>query len=337
MSARIRKRGAGFRTLALGGMTFVSASAFGQTAAAPAGPPSAPPVAAAPEPRVPPREALRKGLEQYRAGDFEAAASRFAEAEAGAADAKLDPAVARYDRALALTQAGKTEEAAKLWAEAQRTPDLGLQAQAWYNDGLARSSAAEKQAQAQKLQEAVEGYRGALDAYERALTLASADRDSKINHELASRRLKKLEEELKKQQQQQKQPQQNKQQPDLQKQDQQKQDQPKQDQNKRDQQKPQQDRQKSDQQKQQGQQPQPPPPQTGEEKESQPQQGPPRQVEDKPEAAAGQPKEAAPKPGELSKDQVKAMLEAQQMEEDALREAMRKASYRPDPNVEKDW
>ncbi len=306
---------------------------------APAAPPPAVKIEApAPAPRPPPREALRNGLELYRAGDFERAAASFADAEAGAKDTRLDPAVARYNRALALTRAGKTDEAERLWAEAQQTSDLPLQARAWYNEGLSRVASAEKQAQAQKWQEAVDGYRKALAAYERALTLASADQDSKINHELAAQRLKELEEELKKQQQQQQQQQQQKQ--DQQKQDQQKQQQQnqKQDPQKQDQQQQDQQKRQEEQQQKQDRQQQKNPSQQGQEKEQQQQQkGPPKQVEEKPEMGGKQQKEATPKAGELSKEEVEAMLSAQQMEEDAMREQLQRARSRPDTDVEKDW
>lgn len=299
----------------------------------------APPAAPVPTPRPSPREALRNGLELYRAGDFERAAASFADAEAGVKGTRLDPAVARYNRALALTRAGKTDEAGRLWAEAQQTSDLPLQSRAWYNEGLSCGAGAEKQAQAQKLQEAVDGYRKALAAYERALTLESADQDAKINHELAAKRLKELEEELKKQQQQQQQ-QQDQQKQDQQKQDQQKQQQPqnqKQDQQKQDQQKqdqppPQDQQQQQDRQQQQNQSRQ------GQEKEDQQQQkGPPKQVEEKPETGGKEQKAATLKAGELSKEEVEAMLNAQQMEETAMREQFQRARSRPDPDVEKDW
>jgi flagellar biosynthesis GTPase FlhF len=90
--------------------------------------------------------------------------------------------------------------------------------------------------------------RTAIDAFKKALDLASEDLDTKYNLEVAQRLLEQLEDEKKKEQQKQDQQKQDQQKQDQQKQDQQKQDQQKQDQQKQDQQK--QDQQKQDQQKQ---------------------------------------------------------------------------------------
>ena len=280
--------------------------------------------AAAEPPAVPARtnrmsgaKELRSGVEAYRKADYEAARAAF---ERAAGDARVDPALVKYDLATALLQLGQVTNAAPLLREALNTTNLQVQARAQHNLGQARAGEAEALAQQQKLKEAVSAIGEAVGAYERALTLAPAEPATKKNYELARRR----EEELKKLLEEQKQ-----QQPDQP---------PPQDQPKPDQQQPP-DQPKPD--PGQPDQPQDQPQDSGQPDQPKPQDQPDSSA-NKPEPSDVQPSEDQPgegepvEPGELTPEEARRLLDAMKEEEAAARERMRLFLGRPVP-VDKDW
>lgn len=143
------------------------------------------------------RRVLDEGLTLFAAGQFEAAAGRFAEAAAQAQREGLDPAVATYDRAIALLRAGKGAAAAGAFTEALRSPDTALHGSAHYQRGIALTTVADAAESAGGAGEAVALLEQALEAYESAMRIDPGDEDPKVNHELVSRRKSQLEEKLK--------------------------------------------------------------------------------------------------------------------------------------------
>lgn len=140
-----------------------------------------------------PRSAMKEGLRAYDDGQFQEAAEAFHRAAEQAGDTRLNPARALYNRANALYQQDRFEEAAQAYQEALRSTDLELQQSSHYNRGNAFLSQAYAQAEAQQLDTAKGLTERALDSYRNALTLNPDDRDAKINHELADRFREELE------------------------------------------------------------------------------------------------------------------------------------------------
>lgn len=278
-------------------------------AAEPAKPPAAPAVSGAKE--------LRTGVEAYRRADYEAARAAF---ERAAGDARVDPALVKYDLATALLQLGQVTNAAPLLREALGTTNLQVQARARHNLGQARAAEAEALAQQQKLKEAVSAIGEAVGAYERALTLAPAEPATKKNYELARRREEELKKLLEEQKQQEPQDQQKDQQQDQQ----------------------QQSGDPQDQQKDQAQ----PKDQSGDQQKTADQPPPPQ---DQPDSSANKPQPSDVQPsgdqpgegepvgaGELTPEEARRLLDAMKEEEAAARDRMRLFLGRPVP-VDKDW
>jgi tetratricopeptide (TPR) repeat protein len=138
------------------------------------------------------RGALDDGFALFEAQRFEEAAAKFAEAATGAGAEGLDPAVAVYDRAIALLKAGKAVDAAAAFVDAARSPDARLRASAHYHRGIALATAAGAVESRGEPRKAIPLLEEALDAYESAMRIDPQDEDPKVNHELASRKLAEL-------------------------------------------------------------------------------------------------------------------------------------------------
>lgn len=133
-----------------------------------------------------PRE-LAAGRKAYEKGDYDAALKAFEAAAKDAPSAKLDPAVPHFNAGLALLQLNKPEDSATQFAEALRSPDLGLQARAYYNRGLALHRQATALDGQTNLESAVRVMAESGAMFEKSLTLQPDDRDAKINLELTQR------------------------------------------------------------------------------------------------------------------------------------------------------
>lgn len=152
------------------------------------------------------RAAMEEGASLYAAKNYELAAVKFAAAAAKAADEKLDPAAASYNRASALLKAGKGPEAAAAFTEALRSSDPVLRKKAHYNRGGALVAAAEAQERDSRIESAIALLDQALGDYESAMRIDPDDEDPKVNHELAARKRASLEGMLKGRQQSRDQP-----------------------------------------------------------------------------------------------------------------------------------
>ncbi len=185
----------------------------------------------------------------FDAGDYRAALEEYQRLLKERPDPRL-----HYNAGAAAYRAEDYETAVNQFNEALRTPDLELQRDAYYNRANTRYRQGEK---VTELADKQQMWESSLNDYERALKLRPEDQDAKFNRDLVQRKL----EELKKQQEQQKQ-----QNPDDKKQDQ-KENQDQKDQQKQEQQK-QENQQGKDQDKKQDQQKQ-----NGDQKEQQKKQG----------------------------------------------------------------
>jgi tetratricopeptide (TPR) repeat protein len=261
-----------------------------------------------------PREHLAQGQDHYQKGEYDKAEQDFGTSAEAAAPAKLDPAVAKYDRANALMNMNKPEEASRYYQEALQTTDLDLQKKAYFNRGNALMAMAEPPEKQNQLDEAKKAVDEAINMYVGAMTLDPSDEDPKVNFELALNK----KQELEKKQQQQQQQQQNKD------------DKEKKDENKKDQEQKQdneQDQDKKDQQKKQDEEKQKQDQKNQQEKQN--------QQQDQKEGQDQQQQQAA-KPEEMTKEEAMQLLDALKQQEQADREKIRVSAGQPVP-VEKDW
>ena len=129
---------------------------------------------------------MSEGRSLYEKGQFNKAAEAF-ERAAEAADAnELDPAVANYNRANALMNQNRPEDAIKAYTESLRTTDLRLQEQAYFNMGNAHMALAENSVKMQKLPDAEKSVEEAIKMFANAMLLDPKDEDAKVNFELAA-------------------------------------------------------------------------------------------------------------------------------------------------------
>lgn len=230
-------------------------------------------------------------LRDYKSGKYDEALKQYQKLLQRKAD---DPRL-HFNAGTAAYRDGQFEQAAKQFNDALATPDIKLQAPAYYNHGNSLYEMGERNADPSKRSEA---WQQAVKDYELSLKLDPKDPDAKYNLEYVKKRL----EELKQQQSQQNKSDQNKQDQNKQQQNQQQQSNPsKQDQNQQQQQSQQKDQsqqQQSSQQQQQQQQQQA----EQQKQEDQKQQQAASQAQQKPQ----QPQQAqAAKPGEQSKEDQK--------------------------------
>lgn len=253
-----------------------------------------------------PRAQLRAGLREYEQKQYEPALQQFEGAASGAATNHLDAAVPLYNAANSLMQLGRHPEASTRYQESLRSPDLALQARAYYNRGNAlyrmaetpapppaASPAAAPQvpaAPAANLDSAAQAIEESLRMYERAMFLDPDDPDTKVNYELALR----LQEQIQQQQQQQNQQQEEK----------------------KDEEQPQDKK---------------------EEQEKQDQEQEQQQQQEQPQEPQDQPSQQEPKPAEeMTPEEARMLLDRMKQEEQSYRDKMQVIMGRPVP-VDKDW
>lgn len=245
------------------------------------------------------RDALDAGAKEFESGAFDKAAAQFEEAAALAAEQKLDPAVAHYNRGNALYKMQDFAGADQAYQNALRTTDLNLAPDGYYNRGNALAAQALQLEQQQQLKESIGLLDQALAMYEKSMLLNPGKPAAKTNYELVTLKKKELEQQQKQQQEQQ-----------------QKQDQKKEEQ-KNDQQQ-QQEQQQKDQQEQ--------------EQDKQDQQQQPREQQAEEQKQQPQPR----KSDEMSKEEAEMMLDAMKNDEQNQREQIQMILGRPQP-VDKDW
>ena len=141
-----------------------------------------------------PRRLERKAKQFYHQGKYAEAANQFGLAQEQARGSSLDPAVAFYNRARALTELGNHEEAAQQYLESHHTTDLTLLKKAYHNRGNVLFRKAELiQLDQAHVDEAIRTVHEARTMYKTSITLDPGDPAPRINYELASRRLDELE------------------------------------------------------------------------------------------------------------------------------------------------
>ena len=292
-------------------------------------PPTPPPAADMPAPASPESFAtiVREARAKLDAGDFAAAAERYAEA----LRARPEASAAAYNQGVALYRDGKYADAARAFAQAAeiasegKKTDAAVEARSTYNKAASHYRATQAQAEAaermlrsaaaadpqgegqapqepvdaEALKAAIEDAQKSLQGFKDAALNDPSDRDARANAQQSLRLLRALEE-LKKQQEQQQQ--QNEQQ-EQQKQDQQQQDQ--QQQQQQQQQKQQPDDQQKQQQEQKGQ---------GQQDQDQPQQPSPTEGDQRPPEEPTEqpppPKPSGERPGEMTKQEADRLLQA---------------------------
>ncbi len=134
---------------------------------------------------------LAEGNRLYQAGQYAAAAERFAEA---LVDEPESPAV-RFNLAAAYYKSGQYEEAAKQLRRLDAGGDRSLAARAAYNLGNALFRIGQDSEQ-QNPQAALAAYEEALAAYKRAMGADPSYEDPKFNHEIALAHLEALKQKL---------------------------------------------------------------------------------------------------------------------------------------------
>ena len=294
------------------------------------------------------RNLEKQAFEAAEREDFQTAARDFDAAAQAAERERLDPAVARYNQALALVRAAQAhdaaqaDEAADRFKESLQTEDLRLQQLAYYNRGNARFQQGMQQAENQQdLQSALDTLNDAAGMFKEAIILDPSDPDARRNYEITWKRIEEVESLLQDQEEQDQQ-EQDQQEQDQQEQDQQGQDPQDEDQQDQDQDQDQ-DSQQDEQQQEQEQQDQ------QQQQQDQPQQDQQQDAEDSEEPGESEaPPDgdgsettppSAPPPGpaeEMTQEEAEMILNAIREEERAGREQIR-LRYGSAVPVEKDW
>jgi len=126
-----------------------------------------------------PRSAMHKGLKAYKAGDYTNAVSFLKKTV-------LEfPGIGNYNLGNAYYRLKEYEKAAQTFNEVLRSPDLALQAKAYYNRANALFSQATNITDIKQSNRAIEFAFQAEDSYEKSLLLNPHDLDAKQNFERA--------------------------------------------------------------------------------------------------------------------------------------------------------
>ena len=272
------------------------------------------------------RAAIARARASMASEDWANAAAAWSEVE------RLDPtsAAAIHNLGVARYREGDPQAAADAFERAARLGDADLAARSMYNEGTARYAAAlealgqdTEAADPKAMQETIERVKRSLEHFKDALDADQENRDARINAELASRLIRRLQE-VQQQQQQQDQQQQDQQQQDQQQQDQQQQDQQQQDQQQQDQQ--QQDQQQQDQQQQDQQQ------------QDQPDSEPEGESEATPSSPETSEKAKEDTEPRMTREEAERLLQSVRDKERQRRRAQAEAEeLRPRKPVERDW
>ena len=139
-----------------------------------------------------PRRDLHAGLRDYDRASYDSAAEAFRKA-AAAAGSRLDAAVPRFNEGNALFRLRKPEDAAARYVDATRSPDLALQAKAYFNRGNALFAQGKTLEATGDSDGTLKALNEAAAMYENAMALDPGDRDSKFNYELTLRTIEEVE------------------------------------------------------------------------------------------------------------------------------------------------
>ena len=126
-----------------------------------------------------PRSSMRKGLKEYRSGNYTNAIEHLEKT------ALEFPDTGNYNLGNAHYRARDFEAAADAYNEALRTSDLELQAKAYFNRGNAMLARTTELTQTEEISLAIELAFQAMDMYEKAILLEPENREAKQNFERA--------------------------------------------------------------------------------------------------------------------------------------------------------
>lgn len=281
-------------------------------------------------------------LRRYEAGKYDEAQAEYQRL----LERKPDDARLQYNAGAAAYQADKFDEAAKHFGASITSPDLDLQQRAYYNLGNSLYRIGDQQAE---LPKKMQSWEQSIKQFESSLKLNPQDADAKFNLDFVKKRIEELKQQQ--QQQQQKQNQNDKDKNNEEKNSDKNQDESKQDKNEESQPKPdesqpkpkpeQQDQQSQKQDQQQKeekdlQNQHKPGEEKRPEKESKPQPKPSSQSGDK-EDQESTPANDEVRPGQMTREQVKQLLEAQKNYEKAMIFAPKEKAEKSKNRVFKDW
>jgi len=131
------------------------------------------------------RRLMEQGLSAYREARYGDALPLFEQAAEQAPAAELSPEIAHLNRGNTLYRDGQWEDAAAAYDLARLSPDLDLQAAAWFNLGNTAMQQADDALENKDGAASLAAIESALECYGRAMLLDPVGIDIKINRELA--------------------------------------------------------------------------------------------------------------------------------------------------------
>lgn len=138
------------------------------------------------DPPPDPSVLFRKGLSEYEDGRFQEGVTLFSKALDSVGDPpSIDKAMIHYNLGVGYFRLSQPDKAAVSFQEALRTPDLPLQSSAYFNLGNSQYQSGQKALEEGDVAHAFTLYQAASSNYMQSLRLNTADRDAKINYELA--------------------------------------------------------------------------------------------------------------------------------------------------------
>lgn len=134
-----------------------------------------------------PDQLFRDGLKKYGQEKYQEGLDAFLAARENLPKEAppFDPARLHYNIGIGQFRISQPEEAARSFQEALRTPDIELQADAYYNLGNTQFQLAQNALNEGEVAGGFQLFQAAGTNYMHALRLRSDDRDTKVNYELA--------------------------------------------------------------------------------------------------------------------------------------------------------
>jgi len=143
-------------------------------------------IAAAQTPENNSEQLFRIGLKKYAKSEYQEGVDAFAAALKNMpVPPTIDRALIHYNLGIGHYRLSQPEDAAKSFQEALRTPDIDLQAKAYFNLGNALHQNAQRLLNEGEVAPAFRLFQSAATNYMESLRLDNNDRDAKINYELS--------------------------------------------------------------------------------------------------------------------------------------------------------
>jgi len=281
------------------------------------------------------RSELKKGTQYYENEEYDKAAESF-EKEV---NLKPDDPTAHYNRANALYNFGKYDEAQQGYLQAVSFGRDTFEARSIYNAGNAKFKASESKEKTDT-QVAVKGYKEALEYYKRVMEVEPEDIDAKYNYEFTLKKINELNKQQEKEQQEQQENKQDKNdqdQKDQQGKDQDKEQNKDQQQNQNQEQEQKEDNEEKEENQQNQKQDQDEQEQEQQESEQDQQQQDQDEKQNEPQPQTSEEPSSRQKVPGMTEEQAEMLLRAQEEEENRLRAEQRKARKGRRPQVLRDW